>query len=200
MNPKLQVAEEKSIYWLQLKDGDQSALRFFYELYVDELFGFGMTLASCESQVKDAIQEVFLDLWRYHSKLSPSVNVKFYLYKCLANRIFRDGRESKKSEVLHRKYMEESGVLVESTESKIINLQVESHLKVQLSEAIEGLPKRQKAVIDCLYFQEFSYEQTSQIMNINLRSTYTLAWKALESLKKHMLKVANILLICLLSY
>ncbi|MBN7811113.1 sigma-70 family RNA polymerase sigma factor [Algoriphagus sp. H41] len=193
MNPKLQVAEEESAYWLRLKDGDQSALRFFYELYVDELFGFGMTLTGSESQVKDAVQDVFLELWRYHSSVNSSVNVKFYLYKCLANRIFREGRESKKSEAVHQKYMEEHGAIVESAESKLANFQVEAHLKVKLSEAIEDLPKRQKAVIDCLYFQDFSYEETSQIMNINLRSTYTLAWKAVSNLKKHLLKVVNLL-------
>jgi RNA polymerase sigma factor (sigma-70 family) len=198
MNPNLQIAEEESVYWLQLKGGDQSALRFFYETYVDELFGFGMTLAGSESQVKDAIQDVFLDLWRYHARLSTSVNVRFYLYKCLANRIFREGKMSKKAEALHQKYMEETGELVESTESKLIDFQVQSHLKVRLSEAIDGLPKRQKAVIDCLFFRDFSYEETSQIMNINLRSTYTLAWKALERLKKQMLKVVNGIFIYLL--
>ncbi len=193
MNLKLQVVEEESACWQRLKDGDQSALRFFYEVYVDELFGFGMTLAADESQVKDAVQDVFLDLWRYHSSLNSSVNVKFYLYKCLANRIFREGRETKKTEAIHQKYMEEQGMLVESAEAKLANFQVEAHLKTKLSEAIDDLPKRQKAVIDCLYFQDFSYEETSQIMNINLRSTYTLAWKAVSNLKRHLLKIVNLL-------
>jgi RNA polymerase sigma factor (sigma-70 family) len=193
MNPILQIGKKESLHWLQLKDGDQSALRFFYETYVDELFSFGMTLVASESQVEDAIQEVFLDLWRYHAKLNSEVNVKFYLFKCLANRIFRGEKESKKSQALYQTYMEDSGLLVESAESTMINYQVESHLKVRLSEAIETLPKRQRAVIDCLFFQGFTYEQTAQIMNINLRSTYTLAWKAMGSLKKHLQKVSSVL-------
>lgn len=191
MNPKLQIAEEESAYWLQLKSGDQSALRFFYEAYVDELFSFGMSLAADESQVKDAVQEVFLELWRYHSRISSAVNVKFYLYRCLANRIFRDGKESRKSQIHHQKYMEDNELLVESAEARLIDFQVESQLKVRLSEAVDHLPKRQKAVIDCLFFQDFSYEETSQIMKINLRSTYTLAWKAVASLKKHLMSSDN---------
>jgi RNA polymerase sigma factor (sigma-70 family) len=192
MNPKLQIVEEESAYWLRLKGGDQSALRFFYEAYVDELFSFGLNLSASESQVEDAVQEVFLDLWRYHTRISSAVNVKFYLYRCLANRIFRDGKESKKSQIHHQKYMEDNDLLVESAESRLIDFQVESQLKVRLSEAVDRLPKRQKAVIDCLFFQDFSYEETSQIMSINLRSTYTLAWKAITSLKKQLVNSDHI--------
>lgn len=200
MNPKLQVDQEESVYWLQLKDGDRSALRFFYDSYVDELFGFGMKLGSSENQVKDAIQEVFLDLWKYHSRVSSAVNVRVYLYKCLANQIFKTGKESKKSRILHQGYVEESSLLVESVESTLINLQVEAHLKVRLSEAVDDLPKRQKAVIDCLFFQDFSYEETAQILNINLRSTYTLAWKALSNLKRHLSKSSSLLVLWFLFF
>lgn len=183
------------MYWLQLKDGDRSALRFFYDSYVDELFGFGMKLGSSENQVKDAIQEVFLDLWKYHSRVSSAVNVRVYLYKCLANQIFKTGKETKKSRIIHQGYVEESSLQVESVESTLINMQVETHLKIRLSEAVDDLPKRQKAVIDCLFFQDFSYEETAQILNINLRSTYTLAWKALSTLKRCLLKSANLLVL-----
>lgn len=87
--------------------------------------------------------------------------------------------------------MEDNELLVESAEARLIDFQVESQLKVRLSEAVDHLPKRQKAVIDCLFFQDFSYEETSQIMKINLRSTYTLAWKAVASLKKHLMSSDN---------
>ena len=200
MNPKLQIDQEESAYWLQLKDGDRSALRFFYNSYADELYGFGIKLGSSENQVKDAIQEVFLDLWKYNSRVSAAVNVKVYLYKCLANQIFKTGKESKKSRILHQGYMEESTLLVESVETSLINLQVEASLKIRLSEAMDDLPKRQRAVIDCLFFQEFSYEETAQILNINLRSTYTLAWKALSSLKRYLLKSVNLLVLWFLFF
>jgi RNA polymerase sigma factor (sigma-70 family) len=177
------------MYWLLLKDGDRSALRFFYDSYVDQLYAFGMRLGSSENQVKDAIQEVFLDLWKYHSRISSVVNVKVYLYKCLANQLFKTGKEAKRSQIIHQSYMEESALSVESIETSMINLQLEDNLKVRLSEAVEDLPRRQKAVIDCLFFQDFTYEETAQILNINLRSTYTLAWKALSNLKKYLSKV-----------
>lgn len=193
MNLNLQVTEKEAVYWSLLKEGDQSGLRYFYEIYVDELFSFGMSLVKCENQVKDAIQEVFLDLWKYRDRLNSEVKVKFYLYKCLANKIFKLEKEGKKIKNLHQDYMGEWELLIESPESKMIHFQLESTLKTNLAKAIANLPERQKAVINCLFFEEFSYEETSQIMNINLRSTYTLAWKAIESLKKNFGKAMIIL-------
>lgn len=193
MKPIPQVAEEESVYWALLKKGDQSGLRYFYETYVDELFSFGMTLVKCENQVKDAIQEVYLDLWKYREQINSSVNVKLYLYKCLANKVFRIEKESRKIQDLHHAYMRERELLVESAEFHLINFQLDTSLKKSLEKAIDNLPERQKAVITCLFFEEFSYEETSQIMNINLRSTYTLAWKAIGSLKKHLVKSMIIL-------
>lgn len=195
MNPVPQSSEEESVYWSLLKEGDQLGLRYFYETYVDDLFSFGMTLIPCENKVKDAIQEVFLDLWKYRARISSSVNVKFYLYKCLTNKVVKLEKESRKVQTVHQDYMSEWELLVESTESNLIKFQLESHLKENLAKAMESLPERQKAVINCLFFEDFSYEETSQIMNINLRSTYTLAWKAVESLKKHFFKAINILAI-----
>lgn len=186
MNAQLQISEEELTYWTLLKEGEQSGLRFFYEKYVDDLFSFGMGIAKCEHQVKDAIQEVFLDLWKYRNKINSSVLVKAYLYKCLANKLFKLAKVDKKNKSVHSDYMEDWELLVESSESKLINIQIESHLKEKLVKAIESLPDRQKAVINCLFFEDFSYEETSQIMNINLRSTYTLAWKAVGSLKKYL--------------
>lgn len=193
MNLAPQTSREESTYWTLLQEGSQSGLEFFYQKYVDDLFSFGMGIVRSEDQVKDAIQEVFLDLWKYRGRLSDSVQVRSYLYKCLAHKIFRLHRKDQKTQQMNWEYTGERESVVESSESKLIQFQVEDHLRESLSQAIAKLPERQRAVINCLFFEEFSYEETSQIMNINLRSTYTLAWKAIASLKKHLFKAMNIL-------
>jgi DNA-directed RNA polymerase specialized sigma24 family protein len=52
---------------------------------------------------------------------------------------------------------------------------------------MDKLPIRQKDVITCLFFEKFTYEDTSKVMELNLRSVYTLAWKAISSLKKSLM-------------
>jgi DNA-directed RNA polymerase specialized sigma24 family protein len=58
-----------------------------------------------------------------------------------------------------------------------------------LMAALEKLPMRQKEVIQLLFFESHSYEDTSNIMGINIQSVYTLAWKAISNLKKTILSL-----------
>lgn len=86
---------------------------------------------------------------------------------------------------------------VESVETNLIGVQREESLKCQLSVALEKLPTRQKEVIQYVFFERFSYEEISKIMGINLRSVYTLAWKAIGALKKHIVSAFFVLGWCI---
>src|SRR5690606_12479043 len=83
----------------------------------------------------------------------------------------------------------ESCFVAESEESKIIGIQREALVQKKLAMALGELPFRQKEVIQYLFFENFSYEETSILMGINLRSVYTLAWKAIANLKKILLSI-----------
>jgi RNA polymerase sigma factor (sigma-70 family) len=81
---------------------------------------------------------------------------------------------------------------VESIEDERIGIQREQDLQVKLAGSLEKLPIRQKQVIQLLFFEQFSYEEVSKMMGINLRSVYTLAWKAISSLKRHLISLGLI--------
>jgi len=76
---------------------------------------------------------------------------------------------------------------MESIEAKLVHLNREEEIQQKLSTAMDKLPIRQKEVITCLFFEKFTYEDTSKVMELNLRSVYTLAWKAISSLKKSLM-------------
>jgi RNA polymerase sigma factor (sigma-70 family) len=81
-------------------------------------------------------------------------------------------------------------------ESVLIGVQREKALQVKLASALEKLPMRQKEVVQYLFFENFSYEEVSKMMGINLRSVYTLAWKAVSSLKKHIVSLLLAVYLC----
>jgi len=174
-------------FWLQLIAGDRMGLEGLYKIYSNDLFRFGLSMMPDEDFVQDCIQEVFLDLWKYHKTLQPANNVKVYLFKSLSRKITK---ESSKEKIWKKEQVKEKnipGYFIECIESTIINNQQESDLQEKIANALQNLPARQKEVILYLFFENFSFEEVSKIMVINLRSVYTLAWKAISSLKKHVL-------------
>lgn len=49
--------------WSRFKDGDKEAFAFFYNLHIDRLYHYRLKVSNDEDTIKDAIQEVFLDLY-----------------------------------------------------------------------------------------------------------------------------------------
>jgi DNA-directed RNA polymerase specialized sigma24 family protein len=56
--------------WDQLREGDHRALEYLYRTYGKDLFNFGMKLYGRHDWVQDTLQELFVDLWKQHQKLS----------------------------------------------------------------------------------------------------------------------------------
>jgi RNA polymerase sigma factor (sigma-70 family) len=144
-------------------------------------------MVSDEDFVQDCTQEVFIDLWKYHKTLQPANNVKVYLFKSLSRKINKETNKEKKWKKEQVKESNTPGYCTECIESNIINTQQEADLQEKIAKGLQNLPARQKEVILYLFFEDFSYEEVSKMMGINLRSVYTLAWKAISTLKKHVL-------------
>lgn len=180
--------------WEMLRSGDVKGLEVIYRIFSAELFRFGMSLVQDDTLVLDSIHELFLDLWRYQKNLSEPENLKLYLFRSLSNKIKR----AKKSQAKQPKVGftgKEDLFFIGSAEDEWISRLQDEDLKRRLANGIENLPLRQKEVIQYLFFEKLSYEECSKILEINLRSVYTLAWKAIKSLKKHL---GFLWLICLL--
>lgn len=181
--------EEEVFLWNQLRSGEKHGLEKLYLKYLQDLFRYGMAIKPNRSFIKDCIQELFIDLWKYRQKLSGTDNVKLYLFRALSNRI---GKEVSRD---LRKFREEEYAgyetvfLEESAEEKLINSQRNEHIQLKLNEALENLPIRQREVIRLLFFEKLSYEDTSLILGISIDSSYTLAWKAISRMKKSILMV-----------
>lgn len=169
--------------WNAFLEGDKEAFGQIYRMYIQDLFRFGCSVIPNEDLVMDCIQEVFVDLWKYHSQLPTTERVKFYLFKCLSNKIHHEVKKNKKIKFHQEKYIVEIEPCIQSCETELIQAIQNQSLKEKLSKALEKLPLRQKEAVNCLFFEKFTYEETAKIMNINLRSAYTLAWKAISSLK-----------------
>jgi RNA polymerase sigma factor (sigma-70 family) len=90
------------------------------------------------------------------------------------------------SELLKNQQVPVASLQEQSFESSLIKYEEDQAIRQQLQMAFKSLPARQQEVIELLFYKEFSYEEISAILSINLRSVYTLAWKAISSLKKRL--------------
>jgi RNA polymerase sigma factor (sigma-70 family) len=174
--------------WKEFRQGDRLSFQHMYKEHLNELFNYGSKVTPLRCVVADSIQEMFIDLWNNKSNLSHTDNIKFYLFKALRRRIVKELAKNRKCFTDYDQTSFENTVIMLPLENRIIEVQNDSERKENLRKAISKLSERQQEVVSLIFYEGFSYEEVSKLIGINLRSTYTLAWKALASLRKEILR------------
>ncbi len=171
--------------WEAFRQGDRDSYQKLYRKYLSDLYNYGCKIVPDQAIVADHIQDLFIDLWKYKGNLSGIKHVKHYLFRSLRNRIIkevsRNGYTACDMESEHQ-----NALMVMSFEHEMIESQTQSETKERLRRALLALSKRQREVINLLFYEKFSYEEVAGIMNINVRSVYTLAWKSLAVLRQEL--------------
>lgn len=171
--------------WSLLKEGHMDGLDFLYKTFAEELFRIGMAMVPHREFVWDCVQDVFVDLWKYHQNLAETDQVNLYLYKSLSNKVKKEIKKHSKHGVSVGEGETEIVSAFESVEQRWIMDEQDTQWKRKVALGLQKLPLRQRELIHYLFFENFSYEECSKLLDINLRSVYTLAWKAIKSLKKY---------------
>jgi RNA polymerase sigma factor (sigma-70 family) len=179
--------------WNLLRRGDKNGLALIYSAYVDDMFRVGMAIKPNSSYVQDCIHEVFESLWKYREGLRETEHIKLYLLRSISNKIHRDLATNPGK--LHACHVNDFDGLftVNSHEFDLVNEQGNEEVRKRLMHAYERLPLRQKEVIQFLFFESLSYEETSKVMNLHLKSVYNLVCKAISNLRKSLVCVFLIL-------
>ncbi|TYR38374.1 sigma-70 family RNA polymerase sigma factor [Sphingobacterium phlebotomi] len=185
-------------YWQCFIRGDEDAFKALYDVYVNALFAYGIRYCSDEEIVKDSIHDLFVDLHRYRSRLSPNVNVKAYLFGSLRRKVV----ESKKRNISRSIYAENYRFRLELETEDYITLSddKEDEVLTKLRAEMEKLPHRQKEALYLRFTCEMSYEQVAQIMDISIASCRTFIYRAVKDLRQRMEnnKISQLLFIAFL--
>ena len=170
--------------WSAFKSGDWQAFEYIYSTYLHDLFNYGMKVKENSSLVEDAIQELFVELWKSRENLADAEKIKFYLLKSLRWKICH--LLKRESKLYAQQGLEETTVVLPH-ENYLIQTQQLMETKQHLKHCIEKLPPRQKEVLQLLFFEDFSHAEIAAIMELRLRSVYVLSYRALSSLKKDLI-------------
>lgn len=172
--------------WLLLKQGNEDAFSLLFERYHATLYNYGMKLAPAHPDlVEDAVQDLFVDLWRLRGGLTDKVeSVRFYLYRSLRRKISLARKRASAPEL--EETDPEYALLAEgSHESRIIREESIALRNRRLEELTGQLPERQLEALTLKYFENFSTQEIAGIMEVNEKSVRNFLYKALTALRKH---------------
>ena len=139
--------------WAMLQSGSMEGLEWLYMHHAEELFKIGMALVPDRDFVWDCVQDVFVDLWKYHQNLASTDQVRLYLYKSLSNKVKKEIKKHRKIENPVEPKELETVFAFESYEQAWIRNEQDINSKNKIARALEKLPLRQREVIHYLFFE-----------------------------------------------
>lgn len=168
--------------WNDFLAGSNQAFERIFLAHYDDLFRYGVRLAGDEEVVKDCIQNLFQRLWQRRKALGAVGEIKPYLFIALRHHITDELRAQQRRTALQSGYLGE----VEgqySPEDFLIAQQLTSAQQAQLLAALKQLSNRHREALYLRFFDGFSYERISEMMNLHQQSVRNLVHQAIKQLR-----------------
>lgn len=186
---KISRKEEKPSFssdleiWKAFKSGNNSAFILIYERFFESLYSYGLRINCNEELVKDAIHDVFLDLKNKSASLGETDSIKFYLFKCLKRRIYKEVKNW--ANLKEELETPDSFEITFSPEKILIDKQIDFEMSQKINAAIQNLSPRKREAIYYVYYEGMSYGQVSELMGLSdSKSARDLIYKALKCLRE----------------
>lgn len=157
--------------------------------YQDMVFSTAARLVGDDRQAEDIAQEVFLKAFENFGQLSTSASAGGWL-KTVArnlslNHIFRYRRRWRMFTELRREDSDESEPDVEFAMPDDVLAGVDADVRHTLvEEALQRLPERQRLPLVLYHFEELSYEEIAQQLDVSLAKVKTDIFRARAALAK----------------
>ncbi len=193
MQSQMSLTSEK-VLWNTFRQGDRQAFAMIYEQFIQALLNYGHKITQDESLIEDSIQDLFYELWNSRNNLSETDSIKFYLFKALRNKIYRN-KEKNNFDIIDENQALPDWLNEVSTEYSMILQEHEESQLNHLKRAIQKLPKRQQEAINLRFFHDFSNEEVAQLMGVNYQSACKFIYTGLRFLKEHVIYPILIVLI-----
>jgi RNA polymerase sigma factor (sigma-70 family) len=177
----LNTAKEDILLWESFREGDREAFATLFRTHYELLYRYGGKFTSNPTHLEDAIQELFVELWQAKNR-TPVVSVRAYLLKSLKYKLLKAYRKTREIVPI----TEEDGIFEWSHENFLIAAEEDAEKKRRILRALEQLTTRQKEIIYLKYYQDLSYDEVSEIMNINYQVARNLLYQAIRSLKNRL--------------
>lgn len=157
-------AEEKTYWehiWDKFRSGDRKAFEIIYNEYIDALYSYGARITTHKALLEDAIQDLFLDVYKYGKKLNKPESLEFYLYKTLRRIIIRKLKE--KHKYTHPEQFEEHFNLRFYLED-VPTDNLEEHIKV-LQKELVTLDAKKRELLYLKFTSGLTYKDIGVLFN-----------------------------------
>lgn len=169
--------------------GDREAYKYLVDRYADSILNFCYRYLYSREEAEDATQDVFLKAYQALPNWQPKAQFKTWLYRIAINHCLNLVRRRKKVQFTG---FENQHPTVEKTENPepvdktraFDEVMIADQERASIRRAVDQLPENQRQVIILFHFQDLSYKEIAQVLNLSINSVESRIFRAKKTLAK----------------
>jgi RNA polymerase sigma-70 factor (ECF subfamily) len=172
----------------KLQQGNEQAFKMLVENYQKLVVNTCFGLVHSTEDAEDIAQEVFIEVFRSVRNFRVDAKISTWLYRIAVNRSLNFIRDNKRKKwfqsfedvVTTRNLPLNSDKHLETPAAELENMQRANIIH----EAIDSLPENQKTAFTLNKYEDLSYKEISEVMDLSVSSVESLIHRAKIGLQK----------------
>jgi RNA polymerase sigma-70 factor (ECF subfamily) len=185
--PEIMLADVDLLLMERVALGDTFAFEELIERHQHRVVGTVAKMLGDDRDADDVAQQVFLRVWKSAPRYRPSAKFTTWLFTITRNLVFNELRRRNRhagvscDEDLAAHDLLDPG----PTPSAIL---LEAELQKSIAEAITDLPEQQRLALVLRRYEDLSYEEIGDVLNLSVSAVKSLLFRARTQLREQLAK------------
>lgn len=171
-----------------------TAFEELFKLYHAQLCRYIFSVIQDVDESKEIAQNCFIQLWEKRESIETIKSLKLYLFRSAHNMCLNRFKHEK----VKSRYITEERYYLQSILYSDFESTHNPELSNKISEAVEGLPKKNKEVFKLRYYKGLNTVEVSKELDITPRTVETHISKAFKILREELAGLMAIIVIFLI--
>ncbi|MGM0498477.1 MAG: RNA polymerase sigma factor [Bacteroidota bacterium] len=180
----------------EIKNGNEGAFKELVEKNQEMIINACNSFVHNREDAMDIAQEVFIKAYNSIHKFQGKSKLSSWLYRIAVNNSLNFIRDYKRKNILSsldllfENSTDISDKIEDDTDNKEKSFENEE-MRAALKKSVGELPKKQKVALTLNKFEELSYKEIAEVMEISVSETGVLINRAKKQLQKKLIKKAE---------
>lgn len=176
----MQVTKKEEKKFVSFQKGEEKGFEFFFNEYYACLSFFAFKILKDDAAAQDVVSDSYIKLWEKREIIDKPSSVKSYLYTTVKNACIDLLRKAERV----RKYESELMTISPEWEHTILHRMIEAEVLRILVASKAKLPTKAKRVFEMFYFENKSYQEIAEELDISIHTVKNQKIRAVKLLRK----------------
>jgi RNA polymerase sigma-70 factor (ECF subfamily) len=176
----------------KVRAGDEAAFRELVEAHQHRVIGTVTRMLGDANEAEDLSQQIFVRVWKSAPRWEPTAKFTTWLYTILRNLVFNECRRRSRHKLTSLDAAtddeEHPQQFADATVKQPYTTMLDEEMQDAIERSIQELPEAQRMAVIMRRYQDVSYEEIAEVLELTVPSVKSLLFRARNDLREKLKK------------